>query len=53
MAYYKALKRKVPVRIIEYNDGGHGFGFKLKFKYHDQLLHDLGVWLDDMKFKLK
>lgn len=54
VAYYKALKRKkVPVRIIEYNDGGHGFGFKLKFKYHDQLLHDLGVWLDDMKFKLK
>lgn len=54
VAYYKALKRKeVPVTLIEYNEGGHGFGFKLRFIYHDQLLHDLGVWLEKMKFKLK
>ena len=54
VAYYKALKRKeVPVTVIEYNEGGHGFGFKLRFIYHDQLLHDLGVWLEKMKFKLK
>ena len=54
VAYYKALKRKeVPVTLIEYNEGGHGFGFKLRFIYHDQLLHDLGVWLEEMKFKLK
>lgn len=46
VAYYNALKAAgIPATLIEYDEGGHGFGFKKSFKYHDQLLHDLGEWL--------
>lgn len=46
VAYYNALKAAgIPATLIEYDEGGHGFGFKKSFMYHDQLLHDLGEWL--------
>ena len=31
-----------------YPSGGHGFGFKANFKYHDQMLRDLDNWLADI-----
>lgn len=47
IAYYDALREAdIPAKLIEYPEGGHGFGFKASFKFHEQLLSDLGSWLD-------
>ena len=47
IAYYDALRKAdIPAKLIEYPEGGHGFGFKASFKFHEQLLSDLGSWLD-------
>ena len=32
-------------------DCNHGFGFGHWFKYHDQLLNDLGTWLKNINKK--
>ena len=34
-----------------YPTGNHGFGFGHWFKYHDQLLNDLGTWLKNINKK--
>ncbi len=44
--YYLAMKRKgIPATLHVYPRGGHGFGFKDTFKYHDAMLKDLTDWL--------
>lgn len=46
VAYYSALvKAGIPATLHCYPTGGHGFGFKDSFKYHNQLLDDLSEWL--------
>ena len=50
LAYYTAMRRngnKCSLHI--YPTGGHGFGFKKEFAYHEQLLNDLSTWLDNHK----
>lgn len=50
LAYYAAMRRsgnKCSLHI--YPTGGHGFGFKKEFTYHEQLLNDLSTWLDNHK----
>lgn len=49
-AYYEALnKNKIPATMYIFPVGGHGWGFKKEFKYHDEMKVLLGKWLDDLK----
>ena len=44
--YYLAMKKKgIPATLHVYPKGGHGFGFKDTFRYHDAMLKDLTDWL--------
>ena len=46
LEYYKAMRNcGNDCAMFVYPTGDHGFGFGLWFKYHDQLLTDLGNWL--------
>jgi lysophospholipase L1-like esterase len=36
-----------------YPSGGHGFGFRSTYKYHDQMLNELSTWLDNLKMPAK
>ena len=48
--YYLALKRNnVKASLHIYPSGGHGWGFRTNFKYHDQMLADLSAWLETIK----
>ena len=48
MAYYTAMRNAGnECAMFVYPTGDHGFGFGPWFKYHDQLLTDLGNWLDN------
>lgn len=48
LEYYKAMRREGnDCALYVYPTGDHGFGFGPWFKYHDQLLTDLGNWLRD------
>lgn len=40
-------KKKRPVSLHVYPSGGHGWGYLLSFKYHDQMLDDLAEWLSN------
>lgn len=54
LRYYEALLKKgVSATMHVYPSGGHGFGFKTSFAYHDLMLHDLSVWLDHLKMPRK
>jgi lysophospholipase L1-like esterase len=47
IAYYSAMRRAGnECSLYVYPEGDHGFGFGTWFKYHDQLLNDLGNWLN-------
>ncbi|MFV0607187.1 MAG: alpha/beta hydrolase [Niabella sp.] len=47
MQYYLALKRNgVPTTMHVYPSGGHGWGMKSAFKYHDDFIRDLTAWLN-------
>ena len=47
IAYYSAMRNAGnECSMFIYPTGDHGFGFGPWFKYHDQLLTDLGNWLD-------
>lgn len=47
LRYYQALtNQKVPAQIHIYPSGGHGYGFRDTFKYHNELLSTLSAWLD-------
>lgn len=44
--YYLALHREgIPATLHVYPRGGHGFGIKDSFPYHDAMLQDLRDWL--------
>ncbi len=50
LAYYTAMRKAGNECTMHvYPTGDHGFGFGTWFKYHDQLLTDLGVWLDNLQ----
>ncbi len=47
--YAKALKTKgVPYHSKNFPSGGHGYGFKLTFQYHDEMVADLTEWMQDL-----
>ena len=47
--YRTALRRAgVPVTAKTFTSGGHGFGFKLSYTYHDQMVEDLTKWLNGL-----
>lgn len=46
VAYYSAMRNQGnDCALYIYPTGGHGFGFKSTFTYHDQMLNDLTTWL--------
>ena len=46
IAYYSAMRRQGNECALHvYPTGGHGFGFRSTFKYHEQMLSDLACWL--------
>lgn len=46
VAYYSAMRRVGnDCALYIYPTGGHGFGFKTTFAYHEQMLNDLTTWL--------
>ena len=50
VAYYSAMRRQGNECSMHiYPSGGHGFGFRSNYKYHDQMLSDLAAWLDSHK----
>lgn len=50
LAYYTAMRKAGNECTMHvYPTGDHGFGFGHWFKYHDQLLTDLGIWLDHLQ----
>ncbi len=50
LAYYQALLRAgVKAAFHAYPKGGHGFGFKSTFAYHQQMLDELRAWLAQLK----
>ena len=46
IAYYSAMRNVGNECTLHvYPSGGHGYGFRSNFKYHDQMLSDLKTWL--------
>lgn len=44
--YYLALRANgVPASLHIYPGGGHGWGFRTDFRFHEQMLADLAAWL--------
>lgn len=49
VAYYSAMRKAGNLCEMHiYPAGGHGFGFRKNYKYHDRMLSDLTQWLDDL-----
>lgn len=45
--YYKALKENnIPATMYIFPEGGHGWGMRDNFKYHNEMLSLLKSWLD-------
>ena len=50
IAYYSAMRRNGnDCALYVYPTGGHGFGFRTSWTYHDQMLNDLTTWLNQHK----
>ena len=50
IAYYSAMRRAGNDCVLHvYPTGGHGFGFRTTFKYHEQMVNDLTTWLANLK----
>ena len=46
LAYYSAMRREGNDCALHiYPTGGHGFGYRSSFTYHQQMLNDLTTWL--------
>lgn len=46
IGYYTALQKAgVPAALHIYPVGGHGWGYRASFPYHDQVLEELRAWL--------
>ncbi len=49
LPYYNALRKNgIPAAMHVYPEGGHGFGFRSTFAYHDVLLAELTQWLKSL-----
>lgn len=47
IAYYSAMRRQGnECSLHVYPAGGHGFGFRTSYAFHDQMLADLAAWLN-------
>lgn len=47
LRYYEALRTAgVPASLHIYPTGGHGWGIKKDFRYHNEMLADLSSWLE-------
>ena len=50
LPYYTAMcKAGVPVAMHIYPSGGHGFGYRTTFAWHEQMLNELKAWLKNLK----
>ena len=50
ISYYSAMRRNGnDCALYVYPTGGHGFGFRSSWTYHDQMLNDLTTWLNQHK----
>ena len=48
--YYLALKRHgIKAAMHIYPSGGHGWGYRENFKYHNEMIADLSAWLETIK----
>lgn len=48
--YYLALKENgVKASMHIYPSGGHGWGIRESFKYHNEMMNDLSAWLETIK----
>lgn len=48
--YYNSLvENQVPVAMFIYPEGGHGWGYRTKFKQREQMLQELTAWLKNLK----
>ena len=46
--YFQALRKAgVPASLHIYPEGGHGWGIRENFPYHDVMLEELSVWLNN------
>ena len=46
--FYKAMRAKNrPVTLRVYPSGGHGWGYRLTFAHHRQMVKDLSEWLEN------
>lgn len=43
--YIELYRNDVPASLHVYPGGGHGWGSRISFKYHDEMLMDLKAWL--------
>ena len=44
--YMELYKHDIPASLHVYPDGGHGWGSRLGFKYHIEMIMELKSWLD-------
>lgn len=52
MRFYNAMRsKKRPVTLHAYPSGGHGWGYRRSFKYHNQMVNDLTDWLSNIPTK--
>ena len=49
--YTSMIKAGNKCAMMCYPSGGHGFGFKNTFKFHEQMLGDLSRWLETLPVK--
>ena len=50
IAYYEAMRNAGnDCALYVYPKGGHGFGIRSSFPYHEQMLNDLSTWLEKTK----
>lgn len=48
--YYLAMKENgVKASMYIYPSGGHGWGIRENFKYHNEMMNDLSAWLETIK----
>ena len=48
ICFYEEMRaQKRPVMLHVYPSGGHGWGYRLSFPYHNQMLNDLKDWLNN------
>lgn len=50
IAYFSAMRRAGnPCALYVYPTGGHGWGYRHNFTYHNQMTDDLRQWLNELK----